>query len=291
MALNKSFLIRSFQVVSLVVSSLTIQAQPATRLMLYDLEDKGNTYGISNAEVVDSAFVEEGFISPDKEELYYLKITKAGSEVLVYDFATKAIKSVVLSGNKLAQIRITPDHKFISALRDAGDSQAIVRFPLTGGDPLTVVAGVKIENYTWLDDNSLLLVEPGSPNSLHLMTLRPQKKVQVALNVGHTLVRSETQKSFAFVHKLSVDSWSIKVLSADGNINIAAETLPESEIFTMLSNGDFLMVSEGNLFCLKDKGRFWTEVLQEELAGEIIQIRADEAGKKIVLIATDVADQ
>jgi hypothetical protein len=291
MALRKSFLIRTFQLVVLVAASLTTQAQPATRLMLYDLEDKGNTYGIANAQVVDSAFVAEGIPSPDKEELYYLKNTKAGSEVLVYDFATKTRKSLVLSGNKLAQIRITPDHKFISAFRDAGDSQAIVKFPITGGEPVTVVAGLTIENYTWLDDNSLLLVEPGTPNSLHLMTLRPKKKVQVAVNVGYTLVRSEAQRSFAFVHKLSVDSWSIKVLSSDGNINIAAETLPESDIFTMLSNGDFLMVSEGNLFCLKDKSRFWKEVTQEELAGEIIQIRADEAGKKVVLIAKDVADQ
>jgi hypothetical protein len=291
MALRTRFLIRSIQSAVLVAASLTMQAQPATRLMLYDVEDKGNTYGIANAQVVDSAFVAEGIPSPDKEELYYLRYTKAGSEVIAYDFATKTRKSLILSGKRLAQIHITPDHKFISALRDAGDSQAIVKFPITGGEPVTVVAGLTIENYTWLDDNSLLLVEPGTPNSLHLMTLRPQKKVQVALNVGSTLVRSESQKSFAFVHKLSVDTWSIKVLSSDGNINIAAETLPESEIFTMLSNGDFLMVSEGNLFCLKDKSRFWKEVTQEELAGEIIQIRADESGKKVVLIAKDVADQ
>ena len=150
MALRKNLVIKLFQLLLLLAASLTMQAQPETRLMLYDLQDKGNTYGITNAEVVDSISVAEGILSPEKEELYYLKNTKAGSEILVYDFATKTRKSLILSGNKLAQIRITPDNKFISAFREAGDSQAIVKFPITGGEPVTVIAGQKIENAAML---------------------------------------------------------------------------------------------------------------------------------------------
>lgn len=286
MALRIRFLIAAVSL--FVTASLSIQAQTATLLLVFDLEDKGYTYEITNEVVVDSAFVVEGILSPEEGVVYYLKNTAAGSEIIMFDLAEKVSKQVILSGNKLEQIRVTPDHKFISAFRTAGDGQAIVKFPIAGGEPTTVAGGLAIENYTWIDDNSILLVEPGNPNTLNLMTLRPQKKIQVALNVGRTLTHSETRNSYAFVHKQSVDTWNIKVLGSDGNINIAAATLPESDQFTILANGDFLMVSEGNLFCLKDKSRFWTEVRQQTLVGEIIQIRSDETGGKVLIIAKEV---
>jgi hypothetical protein len=99
------------------------------------------------------------------------------------------------------------------------------------------------------------------------------------------LVRSEKLKSYAFVHKLSVDTWNIKILKPDGSIDIAMSTLPEAEIFTILPDGNFLMVSEGMLY--NSKAKHWQEVSGQGTES-FLKVLANESKTKLAVIASDV---
>jgi hypothetical protein len=272
-----------------LLSAFTVSFVLATaqqKIILYDLKDTLGSMQIVNKEVVDSVGVSNQLpvFNSDKNELYYLKETGTGSSIMVYD-SSRISKILIESPDKLSAINLTPDHRFISSLMHTNGVISLVTFPLSGGPPVTILNDIKIENYIWLDDNSLIIVEPGQPNSMHLLTLRPQKKIPVAVNVGQTLVRSEKLKSYAFVHKISVDTWNIKILKPDGNIEIAMTTLPESEIFTILPDGNYLMVSEGILY--GSSAKHWQEVSGQETES-LLQILANESKTKLAVIASDV---
>lgn len=270
--------------ITLTVSFYLATAQQ--KIIVYDLKDTLGTMQISNKEVVDSVNVSDQrpvFI-PDRNELCYLKDTGTGSSIMVFD-SSRTSKTLIESPDKLYAINLTPDHEFISSLMNTNGVMSLVKFPLVGGQPITILNDVKIENYIWLDDNSLIITEPGKPNSLQLLTLRPQKKIPVAVNVGQTLVRSEKLKSYAFVHKLSVDTWNIKILKPDGNIEIAMTTLPEAEIFTLLPDASYLMVSEGMLYISREK--HWQEV-KGQGTESISQVETNESKTKLAVIASDV---
>lgn len=185
--------------------------------------------------------------------LYYSK----NAEIFSFNIESGESKVLFTSAEPVYSLRLTPDGKTITFLdRLPGDE--VKRIALTGAPQTSAKMGTSIDNYTWIDDNNLLVIEPGKPNSLQLVTLRPFRQIAVAKHVGRTLTRIPGALSLAFVHKLSVDSWSIKTIGSDGSISILAETLPESEVFTITSKGIPVAFYEKQLHRYNDLTSDWT---------------------------------
>lgn len=277
--------LRAVAIALLVATTVTSLAQNLS-LSIFDLHWKGDDFSLSNEVIADSMIrTSEGiFFDPTDPVVYYSKREQSRWQIVSFNFQSGEKKLLTETQERLADPRLTPDKKFISCI--VGEKKQLRKFSLASGQWSLAYADTPVDRHLWMDDNALLLISPGDPNQLQLVTLRPRKNIPVALNVGRELQQSND--FMAFVHKLSVDSWSIKRINKDGSIQIVAETLPEADQFALLPDGRIIMLSEAHIFGYRPATQ-WREFSIESTRREstIRSIGANPAGDKLfVLFAT-----
>jgi hypothetical protein len=256
-----------------------VVAVPATtaqtfRLFIAELESSDPTRLIDSTAgpVAGPAF------HPELPIVYYSK----GNEIIAYNVETEQRNILFAAKTSVHGLRITPDGRTLTYMEKV-PARELKRISVNGGGAQTSsVIAFPVENYIWMDDNNLLAVEPGSPNALHLFTLRPSRQVVIARHIGNTLTRYPKTLSFAFVHKLSVDSWSIKTIGPDGSISILTESLPESELFAISASGMPVSYYEGQLHRFNKRTQSW-EQIEVAIPGVVTDLQASPLQDKFVL--------
>ena len=227
-------------------------------LALFDVAWAGDSVSITNQDIVAGSKVADDhpLFHPTSPVLYYISRSENTSDIRSYSYDTRNDSTILRHPHTASRLHITTDNSQVTFLsRDKGE---MTFHPLKPGiQPRKPLAGLSMENYCWIDDNSMLVIQSGDPNTLNLLTLRPRKIQPVVKHVGPILQR--TSHLLAFVHKLSVDSWSIKKLTSDGRISILSETFPGAEIFAISDDGKVMMAYEDKLYCLARSGD-WKEV-------------------------------
>ncbi len=254
-------------------------AQRST-LILADLSIKDAS--VSNTIMVDSADIIDGasFDATDSV-LYYARRKGKEWELIAFRIPTGSHDILLTSPERIAYPRNTPDGKFISFL--AGESGRLVKFSPSAKNTF-VLHDASLDNYIWVDDNAALVILRGDPNQLLLVTLRPKKVMAVAQHVGREMQRSG--KIIAFVHKLSVDSWSLKKVNPNGSIDILKETMQDSDLFT-IAKERVLMINELRLH-IEDRSAGWKEIALTFYADRnVTGVGANNAGERIFLILTN----
>lgn len=228
------------------LSVASLAAAQNFTLSVFDFNWSGKELSLSNEIVADSAASIGDGISfhPTDPLVYYSKQSGSRWELIAFNFRDGNKTVVTESDEFLAEPRLMPDKKHISCI--VGAKRELRKFAFASSQWSPVFGDSPVDGYAWMDDNALLIISPGDPNQLQLVTLRPKKAIPIAQHVGRELQQSK--ETFAFVHKLSVDSWSIKRINADGSIEIVAETLPEADLFALAPGGKVLMLSEDHIF-------------------------------------------
>jgi hypothetical protein len=250
------------------------------KLAIYDLSSEGRSIALTNEYVIDSLHLADTRPSfhPTDSVLYFTRQKEGKYEVVSFGWADKKLNVLHTASEPLYSPALTPDGKFISCIR----GKKLGKFPLAGGNWVDLLNDLTLQNYLWIDENSVLTIAEGDPNTLNLVTLRPRKVVPIASHVGDALVPAKN--TFAFVHKLSVDSWSVKRINADGSISIVAETLPDSEQFALLPDGKILMLQEQNLFVYTPSGGWKNPDDNSGRYSGIKTIGVNPGGDKIFLL-------
>lgn len=216
--------------------------------------------------------------------VYYAKQDQAGFVIVGFNYETRERKIIHRGSGKPSAIRVHPDGKSVSCLVRADSRSSLLQIPIGGGNVKTTDLPTLTSNFMWLDDNNAFIIREGKPNTLELMTLRPQRSTPVAQHVAGSLAKATGEGSFAFIHKLSVDSWSIKTIRPDGSIKILAEALPETEVFTLTPDGAPLSVSENKLFVFERKRNEWRELPNGNVAGKVRYMELNPARNKLALL-------
>jgi hypothetical protein len=250
------------------------------KLAIYDISSQARSITLANEQIVDSLYIAETPASfhPTDSILYFIREKEGKHEVVSFGWPEKKSTILQTSAEPLFYPALTPDRKFISCIK----GKKLGKFPVAGGSWVGLLNDLPLQNYIWIDENSALIISEGDPNSLNLVSFRPRKVVHIASHVGEPLVHAKN--TFAFVHKLSVDSWSIKRINADGSIGIIAETLPDSEQFAILPDGKILMLQEQKLFVYTASGG-WID--PDDGSGKYSGIKSmgvNSSGDKIFLL-------
>jgi hypothetical protein len=250
-------------------------------LALFDVAWAGDSVLISNQDIVSGSQVAEDhpLFHPTVPVLYYISRSANTSEIRSYNHSTRHDSTIRTHPNTASRLHITPDSGLLTFL--SPDKGEMIVHPLkTGVSPRKPIAGLSVENYCWIDDNSMLVIQSGDPNTLNLVTLRPRKIQPVVKHVGQMIQR--TSHILAFVHKLSVDSWSIKKLTSDGKISILSETFPGAEIFAVTADEKVMMAFEDKLYWLTGSGD-WKEI-KSFPHSEIKSIGLNATGDKLFVL-------
>jgi hypothetical protein len=275
----------------LSISFPLITSAQAT-LYVMDMENASGTAKLANPGKIDSIAIaspSSAVFHPNLPELIY--IGKNGNDFFVasYNLKTQATSLLLQTEEPISLLRMVPGGKSISfTLEVGGGRKQLTIFDLVSKKTTTKTDLGNIENYIWIDDNSILAVRGGDPNGLHLLTLRPKREIPVAQHVGAHLTQAGSNRVFAFIHKLSVDSWSIKTLDGSGQVQLLTETIGESEVLTLTPQSKVLMAEENRLFqFMPTSPDSWTEVALPVRVGSILGLSTDATGQKIAITATN----
>jgi hypothetical protein len=250
-----------------------------TKLALFDLTWQKDSAILENEVVVDSAFEKDEFpaFHPTEPVLYFICDSASHSIVKTFDCRSGRLRKEHSSTSKLSAARLTPDKKFISFI--SSPDKKLYKKSISDGR-ISIASKQQFRNYLWIDDNSILTAGLSLSDNIDLMTLRPEKIILVAQHAGRILQGRE--EGIYYVHKLSVDSWSIKRINPNGSIDIFSETLPEAEIFAIAPHDRILMVSEEKIFSSSPSG--WKEVKVNGNYSHITNIGVNAVGDKLFIL-------
>jgi hypothetical protein len=235
--------------------------------------------------VVDSVSPadEDPAFHPGLPLMFYLKERDRGSEVMSFDYQTSESRSIALLPFHAKSLCVLPDGSAVSFLsKDMNGKSEFMKYSLKDSSISTIAGNINWENYYWMDDNNLIVIEEGKPNQLSLFTLRPRRQIAIAQHVGKALAYSKKTGSFAFVHKLSVDTWTIKLINSDGSVTILAPTLPEAEVLTLAPDGTPFTIYEGQIRFLS--GSRWRNVPELPAGGSLKRIRINVSGEIMAIL-------
>lgn len=277
----------------LILSTCMVSyGQALNKLIVFNFSVVDKVPAMKDAMVISDSVFAEALFHHEKPQLYLVKSRgKDSCTVFTSDLSDKSVSKFISTSTAVSHLQFTPDKKSISCLISLGmNGNALIQYALLDKKQSFLTEHIHWESYVWIDDNSLLATVAGDPNTLTLQTLRPKREMPIAKNVSESMHRIYNLPSVYFIHKLSVDYWSIKkVKPDDGRIITVTQTLQDEETFALTPQGYLLMSTGNKLFYYDEKRNSgWKELAIATTISfsGIVKIAVNANGDKIALVVT-----
>ena len=268
----------------IVVGLILVSRVAYGQFTLYISAIQTNQPDSTSIVAIDSGEITSILLHPKTGILTYTKTRNSETILYNYNFETKDASQLFAHAGTITSLQLFPDEKHFSFLTEnTKGPKDLINLSIDGRIHKEIRSGLSWESFIWIDDNSLLYLESGEPNTLNLMTMRPIRQSLIAKNISATLVRVSTPLSLYFVHKLSVDTWSLKKVGTDGSIRIIADTLPEADVFCVAGNTIYLE-SEGIIYRLQNDQ--WIEMTRQFQGKKIVAFQMNNFANKIAVLAS-----
>ncbi len=276
---------RTFLLLFLVSLGTVLYSQP--RIVVCDLSTQRDTLHLSQSEVLPVDVATNGvFHTTNPDILFYVSRVKAKWFLYAYDLKQHISAVIGTSDFEVSNIAMTPDQKGISVLMKHPTGKTdVVRYPYPLAPPAVIATGVNFTNYAWVDDNSMIVLSPGNPNQLKLISLRPKKETAVVQNAANVLQRFYNTPSVTFIHKQSFDFSTVKRINAtDGRIAVVIDIPVEQEIFTW-TPGEVIISTDGeHVYSYSSKDADWKPVKSDGSTWKnITSLSVNATGDKLVM--------
>jgi dipeptidyl aminopeptidase/acylaminoacyl peptidase len=278
-------------------------APPDTEIFLVELKPAGGSLAFGQPANITrrAGYDNQPSFTPDGAAVLFTS-QREGEQTDIYrhDLKTGAATRLTSTPESEYSPTVMPGGKFFSVVRvEADRTQRLWKFPLAGGEPSLVLAGVKPVGYhLWLNERDLALFVLGDekqsrPVTLQVATLgrRPGEASEVstlATSIGRSLQLVPRTDAFSFVHKLSPTQWLVKTVDLKAHRTMTlAPTLPGSEDTAWLPDGTLLMAQGSKLFRLDPAAKEWREAADFAPSGlaRITRIAVSPRGDRLALVA------
>ena len=274
---------KKFIVIALVLLSQSAISQqpPGTEIYLFDLTLKKNGISISNPKNITNraGYDNQPFFHPDKPILYYASADDSSrTDVLLYNYQNGSTQKFTETHEREYSPTVTPDKKFISCIlqRDNG-AQDLVKYPIEGGYPLTIINSLTVGYHAWVDSDNLVVFALGQPNTIRWYSIKEKKDWLISDHVGRSIHKIPGSGSISYVDKTLPD-WIVKSVSQrDGDSEMITPTLHDREDLTWTPDRRILM-SDG------EKIMYWEPGLHNWLP---VETKGDVALKGITRMAVN----
>jgi hypothetical protein len=285
-----------FAVFCILFFSKSIQAQKidAHQILLFDLEGDGNALSITDPKLL-TGFNLNGYNNQpcffSEQELWLTSQSSSDTtqtEIVALDLAQK--RKTAVTRTQLSEYSPTPipNGKDWSAIVvEADGTQRLWAFPRSGGGTGRVVLpDIKGVGYhVWMSETDLALFIVGEPHTLVYTNTKNQRRKQLASNIGRCLLKHPTNGKLYFVVKPTDQTWFIKTYDPiTDKQEIICQTLPKSEDFALLPNGDILMAQDHKLYLRAPET--WVQIADLSDLGVVKITRLAVRDGKIALVFT-----
>ncbi len=230
---------------------------------------------------------------PDGRSVYFTSVRDdAQADIYRYDLATRRTTRItktapeseysayVMSGGRdIAVIRVELD-----------STQRLWRFPLNGGAPEVLIAGVKPAGYfAFADDQTVALFVLGDPATLQIVDRRRNSVDTVAADVGRSLHRIPGQRRISYVSRANQEAaWIMSFDPATGTSARLAPLPAGTEDYAWLPDGR-IVAGQGSklLVCNPAANADWKENADLASAGltTISRLSVSPDGSRLAIVA------
>lgn len=277
----------------LVGAQLLAQQPPGTEIYLFDLKVKKNSIQLVNPKNITnrSGYDNQPHFHPEKPLVYFSSADESGrTDIMVYNYETGETKKFTNTSELEYSPTVTPDRKFISCIiqRDNG-AQDLDKYPIDGGEPVTIVDNLTVGYHAWINDDALVLFVLGRPNTLRLYSITEKKGQELASDIGRSLHRIPGTNDISFIDKQG-EEWHIKKYkSATGMIVTITPTLPNHEDIAWTADGKILMSDGEKLFYWVSKKKQWSPVIMPSnfLLKGITRLATNNSMTKLAIVVEE----
>jgi hypothetical protein len=291
----------SFNVISrtslllfLIVSCATSRAQlPDTDIFLIGYEQRQDSFRFDRPVNIThrKGYDNQPSFLPGGVGLLYVSIPDSGSsDIRMYMNSGKDTRYTDTPESEYSPSH-TPDGHFISVVRvDRDSGQRFYRLPLEAKDasiPRPEPGTDSIGYYCWMHDSLLAMFILGKSNTLQLLDLHTHVRTLIASDIGRCMRMDPKGTTLYFVVKGNELEWKIMSLDAKSyETHELFSTLPGSEDFAVLPDGNLIMGSKGKLYRRKtDDANGWKQIGDFSITvGDFYRIAVDPVGKRLALV-------
>ncbi len=273
--------------------------QAGSEILLFDLSIQKDKVSIANPKNITNhpGYDNQPYFHADLPVIYYASFNDEGrSDIKYYNYKTGETKSLMTTPEREYSPTLTLDKQFISCIiqRDNG-AQDLGKYPLEGGEPLTILDNMTVGYHVWADNSHLalfILGKENKPSTLHYLRLPTKADTIIAENIGRSLHRVPGENAFSFVHKITESKWFIKKYNPRKSvISVIAATPPNREDMCWSSEGK-IFFSDGNKIVWMDpkKDKTWKDVQVSsgaELLKGATRLAVSADGKKIAIVIAE----
>ena len=273
--------------------------QAGSEILLFDLSIQKDKVSIANPKNITNhpGYDNQPYFHADLPVIYYASFNDEGrSDIKYYNYKTGETKSLMTTPEREYSPTLTLDKQFISCIiqRDNG-AQDLGKYPLEGGEPLTILDNMTVGYHVWADNSHLalfILGKENKPSTLHYLRLPTKADTIIAENIGRSLHRVPGENAFSFVHKITESKWFIKKYNPRKSfISVIAATPPNREDMCWSSEGK-IFFSDGNKIVWMDpkKDKTWKDVQVSsgaELLKGVTRLAVSADGKKIAIVIAE----
>ncbi|MEP2670669.1 MAG: hypothetical protein ABJH04_16820 [Cyclobacteriaceae bacterium] len=270
--------------------------QVGSEIYLFDVQLSENKIAISNPKNVTNhpGYDNQPSFHSSKPLLFYSSFNEDGrSDIKVHDYKTGKTTSLTSTSEREYSPTLTPDGKFISCIiqRD-NDAQDLGKYPIEGGEPITLIDNLIVGYHAWVDENNLILFVLGDPMTLQWYDLKNNKAEILEKNIGRSLHKIPDENAMSFIHKRSEKDWVINRLDIVSKkvITITA-TLKGSEDITWTNDGRIISSDGERLFFYNPKSKNgWVAIemnLGDTKISGITRLAITKDGKKLAVVVSE----
>jgi Tol biopolymer transport system component len=282
--------------VLLMVLPLLAMSQVGSEIYLLDVQLSGSSITVSNPVNVTRhpGYDNQPSFHTSKPLLFYSSFNDDGrSDIKVYDYKTGKTTSLTSTTEREYSPTLTPDGKFISCIiqRD-NDAQDLGKYPLEGGEPITLIDNLIVGYHAWVDENNLILFVLGEPMTVQWYDLKNKTNTVLANNIGRSLHKIPGENAMSFVHKKSANEWVINRLDiASKKITTVTSSLKDSEDITWTNDGRIISSDGEKLFFYNTKAKNGWKEIEMNLGGTkisgITRLAITKDGKKLAIVVSE----
>jgi hypothetical protein len=288
-------MVRIVLVVSFFANALLLLAQPATEIFLFDVKTKNGKMILSNARNITNhpGYDNQPSFHPEKPIIYYASANDDGrTDIVQYNYKTKKRNAITKTHEREYSPTVTPDKQFLSCIlqRDSG-AQDLVKYPIDGGEPQTVIDDEIVGYHAWIDANNIVVFTLPQPFKLLQIDFERKVKFVVAENIGRSLHRIPAEHAISYTQKVAENHFNIlRYNPIDKTSSVISSDLKNSDgDMCWTSQGKILATLGNKIIILDELENSWkaVEVKSESKINAFTRLAVSPDGKTLAVVVVE----
>lgn len=278
--------------VMMICFCFAASAQNGTEIIMFDIKESSGIISLSNPVNITNhkGYDNQPFFY--KSAIYYSSAgDSAQMDIKKYDYLLQTTSNITNTAENEFSPTVTPDQQFISCiLQRKSAKQDLVKYPLKGGTPVTVIDNLKVGYHTWIDNNSLLLfvLEDTATVGLHYYNTVTKEDKKVTDGIGRGLNKIPGKNEVSFIQKSPGGWWIKKYDAVTKQVSNIMEAVSGSE-FLAWTNKGLIIMSNGSGIYFAKPGSPWTKVVVSSNISlkNISRIAINEENTKLAVVVAE----